>query len=92
MSTTPAVPRYHALDALRGIMMLSGVVIHALCPYSTLPDIWWLKDREQSAYGELPVIVARCVRPALNTRRCWLLRPAHGALPKKPGPWTRRSS
>jgi peptidoglycan/LPS O-acetylase OafA/YrhL len=42
----PAVPRYHALDALRGVMMLGGVVIHAFCAYSTLPDVWWMKDRD----------------------------------------------
>ncbi len=48
IDTAPA-PRYHALDALRGVMMLGGLVIHAICPYSTVPDIWWLKDREQSA-------------------------------------------
>jgi hypothetical protein len=29
--TTPAVPRYHALDAPRGVMMLGGVVLHAFC-------------------------------------------------------------
>lgn len=44
----PEIPRYHALDALRGVMMLGGVVIHAFCAYSTLPDVWWLKDRDQS--------------------------------------------
>jgi glucan biosynthesis protein C len=44
----PGIPRYHALDALRGVMMLGGVVIHAFCAYSTLPDVWWLKDRDQS--------------------------------------------
>lgn len=49
MSNVPTVSRYHALDALRAVMMLGGVVIHAFCAYSTLPDVWWLKDRDQSA-------------------------------------------
>lgn len=49
MSNDSGVSRYHALDALRAVMMLGGVVIHACCAYSTLPDVWWLKDRDQSA-------------------------------------------
>lgn len=49
MTDAAAVRRYHALDALRGMMMLGGVLLHACCAYSTLPDVWWLKDRDQSA-------------------------------------------
>lgn len=54
--------RYHALDALRGVMMLCGVVIHAFCAYSTLPDVWWLKDHDQSAVVDALILFLHVFR------------------------------
>ncbi|MBL8178612.1 MAG: acyltransferase family protein [Bryobacterales bacterium] len=36
--------RFHAFDALRAAMMALGVVIHSATMYSTIPDVWWIKD------------------------------------------------
>lgn len=36
--------RYHAFDALRGAMMLLGVVLHSATMYSTIDGVWWMKD------------------------------------------------
>jgi glucan biosynthesis protein C len=44
----PAGERYHAFDGLRAWMMLLGVVLHSATAYSTLPDVWWLKDPQTS--------------------------------------------
>lgn len=40
--------RYHGLDALRGIAMLLGVVLHAALPY--IPDVeaFWPADKNSS--------------------------------------------
>ena len=47
MSLAPAPERYHGLDALRGIAMLLGIVLHAAIPY--YPDLeMWPKDRNSS--------------------------------------------
>ncbi len=43
-ATSPDTTRYHAFDALRGAMMLLGIVIHSGVAYCTIPDTWWLKD------------------------------------------------
>lgn len=47
-SATSSPVRYHGLDALRGIAMLLGIVIHAALPY--IPDIkeFWPPDKESS--------------------------------------------
>ncbi len=47
MSLAPSPERYHGLDALRGIAMLLGIVLHAAIPY--YPDLaMWPKDTNSS--------------------------------------------
>ncbi|MQG21789.1 MAG: hypothetical protein FI725_07390, partial [SAR202 cluster bacterium] len=36
--------RYHGLDALRGIAMLLGIVLHAALPYMPNVELWWPVD------------------------------------------------
>lgn len=47
-----APPRYHSLDALRAVMMLLGLLLHAACSYTTFPmqDAWLFKD-ERTSHG-----------------------------------------
>ena len=40
--------RYHGLDALRGISMILGIVLHATLPYIAGMEILWPADRESS--------------------------------------------
>lgn len=42
--------RFHAFDGLRAWMMLLGVVLHSGAAYSTLEDVWWLKDPRTSPW------------------------------------------
>lgn len=49
-SVAPAQERYFAFDALRGAMMALGIVIHSATAYSTLPDVWWIKDPQTSKW------------------------------------------
>ncbi len=52
MSFAHLPERYHGLDALRGIAMLLGIVLHAAIPY--YPDLdMWPKDRNSSEIIEL---------------------------------------
>ena len=46
--TSTPTPRYHGLDALRGIAMLLGIVLHASLPY--IPDVaaYWPADKNSS--------------------------------------------
>ena len=47
MNSSP--DRYHGLDALRGIAMLLGIVLHAAIPYyPDLPPDIWPTDRNSS--------------------------------------------
>jgi glucan biosynthesis protein C len=43
-----ATTRYHGLDALRGIAMLLGVVLHSALPYMDLPKEIWPTDNRYS--------------------------------------------
>jgi len=43
----PASPRFHDLDALRGLLMLLGVVLHAALVYSTQGE-WVVSDTRRS--------------------------------------------
>ncbi|SVE35681.1 uncharacterized protein METZ01_LOCUS488535, partial [marine metagenome] len=45
----PSTVRYHGLDALRGIAMLLGIVLHAALPYiPELPRELWPTDKNSS--------------------------------------------
>ncbi len=46
--------RLHALDAVRAVMMMLGLVIHAACSYTTLPlQVWPYKDASTSVSADL---------------------------------------
>ncbi|MBI4892250.1 MAG: acyltransferase family protein [Acidobacteria bacterium] len=55
-------PRYHAFDALRGSMMLLGIVIHSAAAYCTFPDVWWLKDPSTSRFIDLLMLFVHSFR------------------------------
>ncbi len=44
MKISPKTERIHALDALRAVMMMLGIVLHATEPYSLGTDAFWPKD------------------------------------------------
>jgi glucan biosynthesis protein C len=46
--------RYHGLDALRGLAMLLGIVLHAALPYMPNIEVLWPAD-ERSSFGILAV-------------------------------------
>jgi glucan biosynthesis protein C len=46
--------RYHGLDALRGMAMLLGIVLHAALPYMPDIELWWPAD-ESSSLGILTI-------------------------------------
>jgi glucan biosynthesis protein C len=56
------MPRFYSLDALRAAMMLLGVLLHAACAYSALPDIWWLKDSDTSPIMDRTLIFIHIFR------------------------------
>lgn len=58
----PVATRFHALDALRGIMMLGGVVLHAFAAYATVGDIWWMQDRNRSLLVDLGLLFIHTFR------------------------------
>ena len=65
MDTTPARTtneRYHALDSLRAAMMLLGVYIHAIAPFSTIPDVWWCQDRSACAAFDIQLLAIHAFR------------------------------
>jgi glucan biosynthesis protein C len=43
-----ATTRYHGLDALRGIAMLLGIVLHAALPYMPNVEAFWPADKSSS--------------------------------------------
>jgi glucans biosynthesis protein C len=61
MTPAPGTERLHAFDALRGIMMLLGIVLHAALVYSTVPTdsfSWQLHDRQRHlAFDALIVLI-----------------------------------
>lgn len=80
---TNANERFHGLDALRGSMMLLGVVLHVVCAYATIPHIWWYKDGDTGIWADafvlaihtfrLPVffVMAGFFSALLYTKRGW---------------------
>jgi peptidoglycan/LPS O-acetylase OafA/YrhL len=62
METTAKHERYHALDSLRAAMMLLGVYIHAIAPFSTIPDVWWFRDSAAGAAFDLQLLAIHAFR------------------------------
>ena len=56
--------RYHALDGLRAVMMLLGLVIHAAVSYMTLPatDVWPFRGESTSAFFDYVVFYIHVFR------------------------------
>ncbi len=59
---TTTQDRYHAFDALRAAMMLLGVALHSLTAYSTIPDVWWLKDPQTSRLADMGLLFIHAFR------------------------------
>lgn len=59
-----ATPRYHSLDALRAVMMLLGLALHAACSYTTFPlaQVWVFKDQRTSHFADLIVLTIHTFR------------------------------
>lgn len=78
-----ASERFHAFDALRAAMMLLGVVLHSATAYSTIPDVWWLKDPQTGRWADVLLLFIHAFRlptffvmsgffaALLYTRRGW---------------------
>lgn len=57
--------RLHSLDALRGIMMLLGIVLHAAIAYSTMPTdsfTWYLHDQQRHPAFDVLIIFIHSFR------------------------------
>jgi len=57
--------RYHALDGLRAVMMLLGLVIHAAVSYMTLPaheEVWRFRGVQTSAFFDYVVFYIHVFR------------------------------
>ena len=54
-------PRYHALDALRGIMMLLGIYLHGVVAYAPIGG-WPFKQPEQTGVLDLTVVAIHMFR------------------------------
>ncbi len=59
---TSASERYSSFDALRGAMMALGIVIHSATAYSTLPDVWWIKDPQTSKWLDAVILFLHTFR------------------------------
>jgi peptidoglycan/LPS O-acetylase OafA/YrhL len=65
-TTAHAHDRYHALDALRGIAMLLGVVLHAAIPYTKHPVSFWpVQDAHRSNVFDFLLLVIHDFRMQL---------------------------
>ena len=78
-STTPHSERLHGLDALRGIALILGVVLHASLSYLPTP-IWLFPDDQPSPVAKGPGQDPTLPHIALTPQNCkrWRRRP--GAL------------
>lgn len=54
--------RYHAFDALRGAMMLLGVVLHSATMYSTVDGVWWMKDPQTGQWADALIVLIHSFR------------------------------
>jgi fucose 4-O-acetylase-like acetyltransferase len=59
---TAAPERYYSFDALRSAMMALGIVIHSATAYSTLPDVWWIKDAQTSKWMDAVLLFLHTFR------------------------------
>jgi peptidoglycan/LPS O-acetylase OafA/YrhL len=62
MEPTAVKERHHALDSLRAAMMLLGVYIHAIAPFSTIPDVWWYRDAAAGAAFDIQLLAIHAFR------------------------------
>lgn len=42
--------------------MLLGVVIHAICAYSTFPNVWWFKDSQTGSLADVGILAIHIFR------------------------------
>lgn len=54
--------RFHALDSLRGSMMLLGIFLHVSCAYCNLPDVWWFRDTRRSIFFDAALLYIHLFR------------------------------
>ncbi len=54
--------RYSSLDSLRAATMLLGIHIHAVAPFSTLPDVWWYRDAAAGPAFDLQLLIIHTFR------------------------------
>ncbi len=47
-AATPASERLHALDAVRGLALLLGIVLHATMSFAPVPRLWFIQDTHPS--------------------------------------------
>lgn len=57
-----AAERYSAFDALRASMMALGIAIHSATAYSTIDDVWWIKDPQTSQWFDVLVLFLHTFR------------------------------
>jgi peptidoglycan/LPS O-acetylase OafA/YrhL len=48
LANTPASERLHALDAVRGLALLLGIVLHAAMSFVPIPKFWFIQDSHPS--------------------------------------------
>ncbi len=56
------VIRYHAMDNLRAVAMLAGIIFHASLAYITLPVDTGVKDMQQNAFFDILGLLLHTVR------------------------------
>lgn len=63
-SSLTELQRYHALDSLRAVMMLLGLILHSAIGYVTFPtqEAWPFKDAHPSAFYDLLVVFIHSFR------------------------------
>ena len=61
-TATPSSERYHSIDSLRAVMMMLGVLLHIVCGYATVRDVWWFKDASTSRVADIFVLFLHLFR------------------------------
>ena len=59
---SPTSERYHSIDSLRAIMMMLGVLLHIVCGYAVIKDVWWFKDAATSRVADIFVLFLHVFR------------------------------
>lgn len=64
LPTTADATRYHALDSLRAVMMLLGILLHVCISYTVMPlgEAWPFKDARTSPVFDLTVGIIHVFR------------------------------